>query len=350
MKKILFTGGGSAGHAVPNLALIEELLSKGKTDVCYMGTDGIEKSIIAAQKIPYYTIDCPKLVRGKSFTALKNNLHIPCAFQKAVTEAQKGLEIFRPDLIFSKGGYVALPVVFAAKKLHIPCVAHESDFSLGLANRLSANKCKTVLTSFPETANKLKNGKYGGAPIRRTVLSAKREDARCALGIGEREKVLLVFGGGSGSKAINDALRKSLKSLTDKYLVLHVCGKGNVVESTVKNYRQYEFIADMGTMYACADLVLSRAGAGTVFEILALKKPSLLVPLEGATRGDQKQNAEYFRAKGLCRVLPQNQLPSLEEEIDKAFADTDMKQRLLENTFSQGNERILGEINALLYG
>ena len=244
---------------------------------------------------------------------------------------------------------MALPVIFAAKKLGIPCLAHESDFSPGLANRLSARKCKTVLTSFPETAKRFKNGKYSGAPIRRSVLSAKRKESRKALDIPTKAKVLLVFGGGSGSKAVNEALRSCLHSLTKKYLILHVCGKGNLVESNFTNYRQYEFVADMGAMYASADLVISRAGAGAIFELLALKKPSILIPLEGATRGDQWENAEYFRSKGLCRVLPQKNLPSLAEEIDEAFADQDLKKRLLESNYSQGNLRILKEISSLLH-
>ncbi|MBP3422183.1 MAG: UDP-N-acetylglucosamine--N-acetylmuramyl-(pentapeptide) pyrophosphoryl-undecaprenol N-acetylglucosamine transferase [Clostridia bacterium] len=349
MKKILFTGGGSAGHVIPNVALMEELISQGKTDVCYMGTAGIEKTIVTERKIPFYTISCPKLVRGKNLSAIKNNLRIPFAFKQAVKEAEKGLTLFRPDLVFSKGGYVALPVIFAAKKMGIPCIAHESDFSLGLANRLSAKKCKTVLTAFPETAKGLKNGKYGGAPIRRSVLSANREEERKKLGLSNKQKVLLVFGGGSGSKAINEALRSRLSSLTKKYYILHVCGKGNAVENTFKNYRQIEFATDMGSLYASSDLVISRAGAGTVFELLALKKPSLLIPLAGATRGDQKQNAEYFHAKGLCRVLPQERLERLEEEIDAAFLDKEMKERLLESNYAQGNSRILNEINAHLY-
>lgn len=349
MKKILFTGGGSAGHVIPNIALIEELLAEGKIDVCYMGTDGIEKELVTARKIPYYTLTCPKLVREKNLRALKNNLRIPLTFQKAVKEAEKGIRLFQPDLIFSKGGYVALPVVFAAKRLGIPCIAHESDLSLGLANRLSAKKCKPLLTAFPETAQSVKNGKYGGAPIRRSVLSGNREQARKNLGIAEKEKVLLVFGGGSGSKAVNDALRKDLNTLTKKYVILHVCGKGNTVESSFKNYRQFEFVADMGALYAAADLVVSRAGAGTVFELLALKKPSLLIPLSGATRGDQQQNAEYFRHRGLCRVLPQTELDKLSEEIDAAFLDEGMKKRLLDSNYTQGNSRILGEIRARLY-
>lgn len=349
MKKILFTGGGSAGHVIPNIALIEELLAEGKTELCYMGTDGIEKDIVSAHKIPYYTISCPKLIRGKSLRAVKNNVQIPCTFHKAITEAKKGIQLFKPDLVFSKGGYVALPVVFAANQLGIPCLAHESDFSVGLANRLSARKCKALLTAFPETALAVKNGKYGGAPIRRSILSTNREEARKSLDVDKDEKVLLVFGGGSGSKAINDALRCNVKALAKKYTILHVCGKGNVAESNFKRYRQYEFVADMGTLYAAADLVLSRAGAGTIFELLALKKPSLLIPLSGATRGDQKQNAAYFEEKGLCRVLPQTELSSLVKEIDAAFLDGDMKSRLLDSNYTQGNARILQEIRSLLH-
>ena len=348
MKKILFTGGGSAGHVIPNVALIEEILSDGVADVCYMGTGGIEKGIIAEWKIPYYQIDCPKLVRGGGFSALKRNLKIPIAFSKAVKEAEEGLKTFQPDLVFSKGGYVALPVVFAARRLKIPCFAHESDYSLGLANRLSARKCRYVFTSFPETAEKLRNGKYSGAPIRRSILSATRAEARRKFNLPFGEKVLLVFGGGSGSAAINEAVRANLKILTEKYTVLHVCGKGNTVRSNFKNYLQEEFITDMGSAYACADLVLSRSGAGTVFEILALKKPALFVPLEGQTRGDQKQNAAYFEQKGLCRVLPQSRLNELPSAIDAAFADEELRLRLQVTNMAQGNGNILSEIRKAL--
>lgn len=341
MKKILFTGGGSAGHVVPNIALIEELLSSGDTDVCYMGTDGIEKNIVSEWKIPYYQIECPKLVRGGGFAGLKRNLKIPSQFFKAMKQAKEGLLTFRPDAVFSKGGYVALPVVFAAKKLKIPCFAHESDFSAGLANKLSSNACKLVFTSFPETAKKFRRGMYSGAPIKRSVLSATRGEARRSLGIEFNKSVVLVFGGGSGSAALNAALRKNLKQLAEKYVILHVCGKGNVVQSNIKNYRQFEFVSDMGAMYACADLVISRAGAGTVFEILALKKPSILIPLEGQTRGDQLENAEYFRKRALVHVLRQNELEKLPALIESTLSDETLKERLENHSFRLGNETIL---------
>lgn len=348
MKKILFTGGGSAGHVIPNLALIEEILSEGDADVCYMGTGGIEKQLVAEWHIPYFQIECPKLVREKSLRAFKRNLRIPTEFFRARQKALEGLETFQPDLVFSKGGYVALPVISAARKLHIPCLAHESDFSVGLANRLSARKCKYVFTSFPETANRVPHGKYSGAPLRRSVLYASRAEARKKFSIPFDAKVILVFGGGSGSKALNNALRTNLKKLTQQYTILHVCGKGNLVQSTMKNYRQFEFISDMGMAYACADLIISRAGSGTVFEILALKKSSLLVPLEGQTRGDQQENAAYFAKKGLCRIVSQNELVQLPQAIETAFEDESMKERLAKTDFGKGNETILREIREIL--
>lgn len=346
MKKILFTGGGSAGHVVPNLALIEEVLSSGEADVCYIGTDGIEKGLVSEWKIPYFAIECPKLVRGGGFQGFKKNLKIPAAFLRAVKQAKEGLETFRPDVVFSKGGYVSLPVVFAARKLKIPCFAHESDYSVGLANRLSARFCQTVFTSFPETAKKLKRGKYSGAPLRRPVLSATRAEARRKLNIGFNQTVLLVFGGGSGSQTLNSALRKHLKTLTEKYYVLHVCGKGNLQESNLKNYEQTEYVSDMGTAYAAADVVVSRAGAGTVFELLALKKPAVLVPLEGQTRGDQAENAAYFAEKGLCKVLPQAHLNDLPRAIENALSDKEMKARLDESAFTPANALILRTLYA----
>ena len=341
MKKILFTGGGSAGHVIPNIALIEEILSDGKVDVCYIGTSGIEKNIVSEWNVPYFEIKCPKLIRGGGFAGFKRNLKIPAAFFRAVKRAKEGLETFKPDVVFSKGGYVALPVVVAAKKLKIPCFAHESDFSVGLANRLSARLCKTVFTSFPETAKKVPRGVYVGAPVRRSVFSATRAEARRKFGLDFHEPVLLVFGGGSGSRAINEAVRKHLQALTKRCVVLHVCGKGNVVNSTVKNYRQFEFVSDMGSVYAAADLILSRSGAGTVFEVMALKKPAIFVPLDGQTRGDQAENAAYFQRRGLCHVLPQSRLDELPKAVENALLDDGLRLRLKETGFERGNERIL---------
>ncbi|MBR4943673.1 MAG: UDP-N-acetylglucosamine--N-acetylmuramyl-(pentapeptide) pyrophosphoryl-undecaprenol N-acetylglucosamine transferase [Clostridia bacterium] len=348
MKKIVFTGGGSAGHVLPNLALIEELLSDGKTEIYYIGSNGIEKGIAKEWKLPYTEITPPKLVRGGGFAGLKRNLRIPLEFRNAKKQAEKGLRLIQPDLVFSKGGYVALPVIAAAKKLKIPCLAHESDYSAGLANRLSARACKTVFTSFPETAKTLPHGKFSGAPLRRSIFNTAKAEAKKAMGIPFQSTVLLIFGGGSGSKSINDAVRNHLKELTEKYFILHVCGKGNLVENTYKNYRQFEFISDMGRAYACSDLILSRSGAGAVFEITALKKPGLFVPLEGQTRGDQWENAEYFRQKGLCHILPQSRLSELVSALDKVNTDEGLKERLAHANYPSGNGIILRDIYKIL--
>lgn len=342
MYKIAFTGGGSAGHVIPNIALIDELLKTGEAELCYFGSDGIEKSIVARKKIPYFELNPPKLKR--SFRAIKNNLKIPFAFSRAVKKAEEGLTLFSPDLVFSKGGYVSLPVVFAAHKLHIPCIAHESDFSLGLANRLSAKKCDVLLTSFPETAKKLRNGKFSGPPIRSELFGHSRSAAKRELCEGTSRKVIFVFGGGSGSEILNEAVRKIAPKLAERYFILHVCGKGKVIDCRLKNYKQAEYISDMGAAYACADLVISRAGAGTVFELLALKKPSILVPLEGQTRGDQAENAEYFQKKGVCRVLRQTDLDCLATEIEEALADEKLKRNLAVFSYPLGNENLLHEI------
>ena len=341
MKKILFTGGGSAGHVVPNVAIMEQLLSDGKTDVCYIGGSGIEKKLIAEWQIPYFEIDAPKLVRGGGFAGFKRNLKIPTAFFRAVKKAKEGLKTFQPDAVFSKGGYISLPVVFAAWRLKIPCFAHESDFSVGLANKLSARFCKRVFTSFPETAKKVPHGVYSGAPIRRAVLSSTKAEARRKLNIPFHETVVLVVGGGSGSKALNAAVRSHLKTLTKKYVVLHVCGAGNKVESDNPRYQQLEFVQDMGGLYACADIVVSRSGAGAVFEILALKKRAVFVPLEGQTRGDQAENAAYFKSRGLCHVLAQKRLDELPQEIERTLVDERLDERLEQSSVQVGNEMII---------
>ena len=348
MKTILFTGGGSAGHVIPNIALMEEILQKQIAKVCYMGTDGIEKSLLKSYPVPYYTLTCPKLIRGGGWKGLARNMRIPLAFARAKKQALKLLQEIKPDLIFSKGGYVALPVVFAASKLNIPCLAHESDYSAGLANRLSARKCQYLFTSFPETAESFINGKYSGAPVRPNLFLPTKNEARKQFGVSMKEKVLLVFGGGSGSKAINEAVRNNLPALTNRYFVLHACGKGNLIQSANKRYLQFEFITDMGMAYACADGVVARSGSGTMFEILALKKPAIFVPLEGQTRGDQAENAEYFLQKGLCHLLRQSELSSLPAAVDLLFQDEALQKKLADRNFSQGNEVILREICNIL--
>lgn len=336
MKKIVFTGGGSAGHVVPNLALIAEC----SCDPYYIGTDSIEKTLVSKQKIPFYTISCPKLDRGKP----QKNFSIPFKLHQAVKEAKKGLATISPDLVFSKGGYVSLPVVLAAHSMKIPVIIHESDFSAGLANKLSAPFATSILTAFPETAERWKKGKFTGNPIRKELFSSNKVQAKQKYGFFDRP-VLLVFGGGSGSATVNKALRKCLPSLVKTYDILHICGKGNVIQTNLPHYRQLEYEPDMASAYAVADYVISRAGANTIFELLALRKPALLIPLSKSSRGDQIENATYFHEKGLCHVLDEAELIQLPEAIDSLVNDRELVQTLSLHLFPTDNRAILREID-----
>ena len=344
MQKILLTGGGSAGHVVPNLALIPSL--KEKYELCYAGTDAIEKKLLQGRGIPFYTFSAPKLVRG----SLLRNLALPFRFLRGLRQAGKILDKARPDLVFSKGGYVALPVVMAAKRRKIPVISHESDLSAGLANRLIAKRCATVLTSFPDTAKHLKNGKYSGSPVREELFRADRAAARKKYGFSDSVPVLLLFGGGSGSAVLNRAADEALAALLQHFQILHIRGKNDGARPRT-GYVPVGYEQDMASAYACADFVLSRAGSNTVFEILALKKPALLVPLENnSTRGDQVQNAEYFEKRGLCHVLHQKDLSAgrLQEELLSLCRDSDLQARLARAPFRSGNDAILAEIEKTL--
>ncbi|MBQ2740299.1 MAG: UDP-N-acetylglucosamine--N-acetylmuramyl-(pentapeptide) pyrophosphoryl-undecaprenol N-acetylglucosamine transferase [Clostridia bacterium] len=348
MQKIVFTGGGSAGHVLPNVAIIEALKQASTYDLYYFGTSGIERSIIAPLKLPYFCFETPKLKRGGSFAAFKNNLSIPFRLLAAVKRVKKALKEIRPDLVFSKGGYVALPVVLAAAQLKIPCLSHESDLTPGLANRLMQRRCKEVLTAFPETADRFQNGRYCGQPLRSSLFGRSRTSARKIWAEDTTRKVLLVFGGGSGSAALNEAIRKHASTLCQKYYLIHVCGRGNGMESKLKNYRQVEFIEDMGGVYAAADLIISRAGAGAIFEAIALKKPALLIPLEGQTRGDQKENAAYFLRRGLCHVLPQSDLDRLPEKVEETLQDTALYEALLRAPYQSGTTAAVAAVQSCL--
>ena len=345
MKNLVLTGGGSAGHAVPNTALIPALSDK--YNLSYIGTDGIEKRIVAPYKIPYCTIKCAKFVRGFS----PSNLSIPFRFYRSVKEARRGLKALKADGVFSKGGYVALPVVFAAKSLGIPVLSHESDLTPGLANRLIAGKCRAVLTNFPETAKKLKNGKYTGAPIREELFCGDRSAALAKYGFSGQKPVLLVLGGGSGSRAVNQVLRAALFKLTETFDILHVCGRGNAVQSSVRGYVQREYEEDMPSAYAASDFALSRSGAGAAFELISLKKPTLFIPLENRrTRGDQAENADYFQSRGLAEVLHEKDMTpgSLVRSLSALRENTKLKNALAACPIARGNAAVLDEIDKMM--
>ena len=305
MNSIVLTGGGSAGHVTPNIALLPYLY-KDFDNIYYIGSEnGIEKTIVTKNGIPYFSVPCAKLVR--KFTL--KNLAIPFTLFNGVRKAGKLLDKLKPNVVFSKGGYVGLPIVIAAKKRKIPVIAHESDYSVGLANRISANFCNTVLTSFPETAEHLKNGKSVGTPLRKELFSATRRDGLNYFGLSGVKPVLLVTGGSLGARAINDVVRKSAERLLNTFDILHICGKGNLGRSKKEGYVQIEFTDKMEYAFACADVCVSRAGANTVFEIASLNIPALLIPLpKDVSRGDQLLNAEYFKKLGIVEVLYQENL------------------------------------------
>lgn len=306
MATIILTGGGTAGHCTPNLALLPYL--KNDFDkIVYVGSEnGIERNILENYNIPYYPIPCAKLIRGKSL----KNLSMPFTVMNGIIKAGKILDKIKPDVIFSKGGYVSIPTVIAASKRKIPVISHESDYTIGLANRISAKYSKRVLTSFPDTAKTVKNGEYVGSPIRKSLFTADKTEALKSFGFSGQKPIILVTGGSQGAKAINQTIRNALPYLLPKYDVLHVCGKNNLLnEKTPKGYFQTEYINKMENAFAVASICISRAGANTLFELMSLKIPCVLIPLpKGNSRGDQILNAKYFQKSGLAYVLDQNVL------------------------------------------
>lgn len=344
MKKIMFCGGGSAGHVVPNLALCEQL--KGKYNICYIGTRAIERELCKSNSIEFFCFDGVKLVRDRVLC----NLSIPHKLHTSIVQCGKILEREKPDLLFCKGGYVSLPPAIAAHKLGITILTHESDIKAGLANKLIARRCRKVLTAFPSTAAKFKNGVYTGTPLRKNLFGRDKFKEKSRLGCDLRPAIL-VLGGGSGSTAINECLRGCLTELCKDYNIIHVCGRGNAVRSTLSGYRQIEFCDDMGQLYACADYAVSRSGSNAANELIALKIPTLFIPLENAaSRGDQIDNAMYFYGRGLCRILRQSQMTpsSLKQAIGELLADDKLISSLKNNNFKRGNERIIAEIESAL--
>lgn len=310
MKHIILTGGGTAGHVTPNIALLPRLRAEGY-DISYIGSaDGIEKKLMEAQKIPYYGISSGKLRRyfdWKNFTD-------PFRVIKGFSEASALMKKLKPDVVFSKGGFVSVPVVMAAKRRHIPVICHESDLTPGLANKLSMPCATKVCCNFPETLQYLPADKavLTGCPIRRELTGGKRSAALALTGFTPDRPVLMVMGGSLGAAAINQAVRDALPELLKQWQIIHLCGKGKLDDSLrhTKGYVQYEYIQkELPDLFALCDLVISRAGANAVCELLKLKKPMLLIPLSAkASRGDQILNARSFERQGFSMVLEEEKL------------------------------------------
>ena len=323
MKKIILTGGGTAGHVTPNLALIPSLKEKGY-EIQYIGSyQGIEKKLIENAGIPYHGISSGKLRR---YFDLKN-FSDPFRVLKGYGEALKILKQYKPDVVFSKGGFVAVPVVLAAKHYRIPTIIHESDMTPGLANKICIPSAKKVCCNFPETMKYLPKDKavLTGSPIRRELLEGDRLPGLQYAGLTADRPVILVIGGSLGSVTVNNAVRKILPKLLSRYQVIHICGKGNLDESLTRTagYVQYEYVDEpLKHLFAAADIVVSRAGANSICEILALRKPNVLIPLSAAaSRGDQILNAKSFEKQGFSTVLEEENLT--EDSLYQAISDTD---------------------------
>lgn len=349
MKRIVLTGGGTAGHVTPNIALIPRLKELGY-DIHYIGSyDGIEKKLIEELGIPYHGIASGKLRR---YFDLKN-FSDPFRVLKGYGQAGSLLKKWKPDVVFSKGGFVAVPVVLAAKKRRIPVIIHESDMTPGLANKLAIPSATKVCCNFPETLKYLPEDKavLTGSPIRRELLEGNKLAALDFCGFTANKPVLMVIGGSLGSANVNNAIREILPTLLDKFQVIHLCGAGKLDPSLdgTEGYVQYEYIKkELADLFALADIVVSRAGANAICELLDLRKPALLIPLgSNASRGDQILNAESFKSQGFCEVLSEENLTPevLTETIFKLYDSRADYIRAMETShLSNAVEKITGLI------
>ncbi len=310
MKKIVLTGGGTAGHVMPNIALLPHLKEAGY-EVSYIGSyDGIEKKLIGDFGLPYYGISTGKLRRYFSW----KNFSDPFRVLKGFSEAKKALKEIRPDVVFSKGGFVSVPVVRAAASLHIPCIIHECDMTPGLANKLCIPVAQKVCCNFPETVSMLPADKavLTGTPIREELFQGDRAEGLSLCGFTDKKPVVMVIGGSLGAVHVNDLVRAALPELLKDFQVAHICGNGKLDESlqNTPGYTEFEYVKDdLKHLFAAADVVISRAGANAICELLALKKPNLLIPLPAnASRGDQLLNARSYEAQGYSVVKDESEL------------------------------------------
>lgn len=344
-KKIVFTGGGSAGHVSVNAAMIPEFM-KNNWDVTYIGSEkGIERTIIAKEfpNISYQTISVGKLRRYLSIENLKD----PFRVIKGIFDARRILKHTKPDFIFSKGGFVSVPVVLAGRMLKIPIIIHESDYTPGLANKIAMPFATKILTTFEETNALLPKDKamYIGAVLREGIFAGNPSKGKSFCGFNERKPVLLVMGGSLGAVRINRLITENLDKLLRQYQIIHICGKGNVDESLKQmGYAPFEYVfEELFDLLAAADLVVSRAGSNSIFEFLGLQKPMLLIPLNAnASRGDQILNAASFEKQGYCKVIQEENMTfeQFQSTLEHLLADaqqykTRMKQ---ERPFKTGPE------------
>ena len=358
MKKIILTGGGTAGHVTPNIAMLPRLREMGY-EISYIGTyDGIEKKLIEDAGIPYYGISSGKLRRYFSL----RNFSDPFRVMKGFRQAKKLMKKLQPDVVFSKGGFVSVPVVLAAERRKIPVVIHESDMTPGLANKIALPKATKICCNFPETAESFPEGvaTVTGTPIRQELFNGDPEKAFSFCGFTEKKPTLLVIGGSTGSAAVNAAVWDALDELLKEYNVIHICGQDKMDESKVNaavwdaldellkeynvihicgqdkmdesksdlpGYKEFEYVKkELADLFALSDLIISRAGANAICELLALRKPNILIPLSKAqSRGDQILNARSFEKSGYSKVIEEEELTrdTLIEAVHETIREKD---------------------------
>lgn len=352
-KKIVLTGGGTAGHVTPNLALLPYLRAEGY-EIVYIGSEnGMERSLIEAEGVTYYGIPTGKLRRYLS----KENLSDAFKVVKGIHAAKKLLKKLKPDLVFSKGGFVAVPVVLGAKKNNIPVIIHESDITPGLANKIAMPSARVICSTFPETLQYVPKGKgvHTGTPIRKELFEGDRAKGLAACGFSGEKPVLLMMGGSLGAVKLNNCLREILPELTKTFDIIHLCGKGNLDETLLgrADYKQFEYVSDgLNDLFAAADFIVSRAGSNSISEFLALKKPHLLIPLSArASRGDQILNAASFEKQGFARVLDEDEMTpaSMQKEIFALYENKDKYVAAMEKSHAgDGVEAVMTQIKALM--
>ena len=350
MKKIVMTGGGTAGHVTPNIALMPALKEAGY-DIEYIGSyNGIEKNPIEAYGVKYHGIASGKLRRYFDIKNFSDPFRVVKGYGQAISLMKK----IKPDVVFSKGGFVSVPVVLAAKFCHIPAIIHESDITPGLANKIAIKGAKKVCCNFPETLKYLPSDKavLTGSPIRKELFNGNPENALKLCNFPNHDKpVLLIIGGSLGSKIVNQAVRKILPELLEDFNVIHLCGKGNLDNSLTGTigYAQFEYAnEELTDMFALADIAISRAGANSICELLALHKPNILIPLSAAaSRGDQVLNAKSFRKQGFSLVIEEEHLS--EESLLHAVKEVYNNRSKFINAMSQsGQMDSIGTIIKLL--
>ena len=349
-KKIVLTGGGTAGHVIPNIAIMPKLKAMGY-EIIYIGSkDGIEKKLIENEKIKYYGISTGKLRRYFDL----NNFKDPFKVIKGIFEASLILKSEKPNVVFSKGGFVSIPVIFSAFKNKIPVISHESDITPGLANKISMPFIKKICITFPETQKYISDKKteYTGTPIRKELFSGKAEIGREICGFNASKPIILIMGGSQGSAYINKLIRDNIDIILKDFYIIHICGKGNL-DVNLNNkigYKQYEYVVnEQPHLLKASDIIISRAGSNSIYELLALKKPNILIPLSrNASRGDQILNAKSFKNRGFSEMLEEEEINNFDilfKMINKVYKNKTQYIKNMDTNFDNTIDSIVNIIN-----